>query len=139
MLSMNHARTGTGPLDYITARTSMPGAAGSGALRAGDCRVRALACAARTGRMDLLVSEWLAWSQGDLVQALNWNAVVLKSDPKSFACMTGGRLSAHVGMPGEARKVLREQRRKRKAERRSTLDWPESHSTKVESMRCAPR
>jgi TolB-like protein/DNA-binding winged helix-turn-helix (wHTH) protein len=61
------------------------------------------------GGWDLLVSEWLAWSQGDLVQALNWNAVVLKSDPKSFALYDRrADFLLTLGMPGEARKVLRE-------------------------------
>jgi TolB-like protein/DNA-binding winged helix-turn-helix (wHTH) protein len=60
-----------------------------------------------SGGWDLLVSEWLAWSQGDLVQALNWNAAVLKSDPKSFA-LYDRRVDflLTLGMPEEARKVL---------------------------------
>ena len=59
------------------------------------------------GGWDLLVSEWLAWSQGDLVQALDWNAAALKSDPKSFD-LYGRRADflLTLGMPGEARKVF---------------------------------
>lgn len=59
------------------------------------------------GGWDLLVSEWLAWSQGDLVQALSWNAAVLKSDPKSFALYDRrADFLLTLGMPGEARKVM---------------------------------
>ena len=59
------------------------------------------------GGWDLLVSEWLAWSQGDLVQALDWNAAALKSDPKSFALYERrADFLLTLGMPGEARKVF---------------------------------
>jgi TolB-like protein/DNA-binding winged helix-turn-helix (wHTH) protein len=59
------------------------------------------------GGWDLLVSEWLAWSQGDLVQALDWNAAALKSDPKSFALYERrADFLLMLGMPGEARKVF---------------------------------
>lgn len=59
------------------------------------------------GGWDLVVSEWLAWSQGDLVQALNWNAAVLKSDPNSIALYERrADFLLTLGLPGEARKVL---------------------------------
>jgi transcriptional activator of cad operon len=59
------------------------------------------------GGWDLVVSEWLAWSQGDLVQALSWNAAALKSDPKSFALYERrADFLLTLGMPGEARKVF---------------------------------
>ena len=59
------------------------------------------------GGWDLLVSEWLAWSQGDLVQALSWNAAILKADPKSFALYDRrADFLLTLGMSAEARKVL---------------------------------
>jgi transcriptional activator of cad operon len=59
------------------------------------------------GGWDLLVSEWLAWSQGDLVQALGWNAAALKADPKSFALYERrADFLLTLGMPAEARKVF---------------------------------
>jgi TolB-like protein/DNA-binding winged helix-turn-helix (wHTH) protein len=59
------------------------------------------------GGWDLLVSEWLAWSQGDLVQALDWNAAVLKSDPKSFALYERrADFLLTLGMPKEAHEVF---------------------------------
>jgi transcriptional activator of cad operon len=59
------------------------------------------------GGWDLLVSEWLAWSQGDLVQALSWNAAVLKSDPKSLALYERrADFLLTLGMPEDARKVF---------------------------------
>jgi transcriptional activator of cad operon len=59
------------------------------------------------GGWDLLVSEWLAWSQGDLVQALTWSAAALKSDPKSFPLYDRrADFLLTLGMPEEARKVF---------------------------------
>ena len=70
-----------------------------------------------TGGWDLVVSEWLAWSQGDLVQALNWNAAVLKSDPKSIALYERrADFLLTLGMPGEARKVLAQAGRETQSE-----------------------
>ena len=69
------------------------------------------------GGWDLVVSEWLAWSQGDLVQALDWNAAVLKADPKSFALYDRrADFLLTLGMPAEARKVLAQAPREMQSE-----------------------
>ena len=58
-----------------------------------------------------VVSEWLAWSQGDLVQAMVWSGRALKEDPQSIgAYERRADLMLTLGMPTEA-KALYEQAR----------------------------
>ncbi|HXZ09711.1 MAG TPA: hypothetical protein VEI25_16800, partial [Paraburkholderia sp.] len=63
------------------------------------------------GDWALLVSEWLAWAQGDLVQALHWNALVVKADSHSVGpYQRRADFLLTLGMAAEARKVLEQAR-----------------------------
>jgi transcriptional activator of cad operon len=63
------------------------------------------------GGWDLVVSEWLAWSQGDLVQALSWNSAALKTDPSSIDLyQRRAEFLLTLGLAAEARAVLEQAR-----------------------------
>lgn len=58
-----------------------------------------------------VVSEWLAWSQGDLVQAMAWSGQALKDDPQSIgAYERRADLMLTLGMPAEARALYEQAR-----------------------------
>jgi len=58
-----------------------------------------------------VVSEWLAWSQGDLVQAMVWSGRALKEDPQSIgAYERRADLMLTLGMATEARTVYEQAR-----------------------------
>lgn len=63
------------------------------------------------GGWDLVVSEWLAWSQGDLVQALSWNSAALKADPGGIELYRRrAEFLLGLGLPSAARAVLEQAR-----------------------------
>lgn len=63
------------------------------------------------GGWDLLVSEWLAWSQGDLNGALSWNSAALKADPDSVELyQRRADFLLTLGLPSEARAALEQAR-----------------------------
>jgi TolB-like protein/Tfp pilus assembly protein PilF len=71
---------------------------------------RALSLQGRGG-WAIVVSEWLAWSQGDLVQAMVWSGRALKEDPQSIgAYERRADLMLTLGMPAEARALYEQAR-----------------------------
>jgi len=99
------------PLDYILhARQclALQDQAVFGQAAAACERARALQGA---GGWDLVVSEWLASSQGDLVQALKWNAAALKQGPHSLdRYERRGDYLLTLGLAPEARAVFEQAR-----------------------------
>lgn len=72
---------------------------------------RARALQGQEGNWATVVSEWLAWSQGDLVQALAWSGLALKSDLRSFgAYERRAEVMLTLGMSREARAVYEQAR-----------------------------
>jgi transcriptional activator of cad operon len=99
------------PLDYILhARQCLVLQDLAFFLQAGAACERARALHGEGG-WDLLVSEWLAWSQGDLVQALDWNAAALKAVPHSLALYERrADFLLTLGLASDARAVLEQAR-----------------------------
>jgi TolB-like protein/DNA-binding winged helix-turn-helix (wHTH) protein len=63
------------------------------------------------GDWAFIVSEWLAWQQGDLVQALKWNALALKADPRNIGLYDRrARIMLTLGLAPEARNALEQAR-----------------------------
>jgi TolB-like protein/DNA-binding winged helix-turn-helix (wHTH) protein len=58
------------------------------------------------GDWAFVVSDWLAWSQGDLVEALNWTAAALKVDPHDIDLYERrADFLLTLGMSAEAREL----------------------------------
>lgn len=72
---------------------------------------RARALQGQDGNWGTVVSEWLAISQGDLVQAMAWSGLALKSDPHSFgAYERRAEVMLTLGMSREARSLYEQAR-----------------------------
>jgi TolB-like protein/DNA-binding winged helix-turn-helix (wHTH) protein/Tfp pilus assembly protein PilF len=63
------------------------------------------------GNWAFVASSWLAWTQGDLVQAINWNSSALKVDPHNIDLYERrADFLLTLGMPAEARQMFEQAR-----------------------------
>ncbi|HZL52213.1 MAG TPA: winged helix-turn-helix domain-containing protein [Terracidiphilus sp.] len=63
------------------------------------------------GNWAFVASTWLAWTQGNLVEAMNWNASALKDDPHNIDLyQRRADFLLTLGMPAEARQTYEQAR-----------------------------
>jgi TolB-like protein/DNA-binding winged helix-turn-helix (wHTH) protein/Tfp pilus assembly protein PilF len=63
------------------------------------------------GNWAFVASTWLAWTQGDLVEAMNWNASALKDDPHNIDLyQRRADFLLTLGMPADARQTYEQAR-----------------------------
>jgi TolB-like protein/DNA-binding winged helix-turn-helix (wHTH) protein/Tfp pilus assembly protein PilF len=69
------------------------------------------------GQWAFVVSDWLAWTQGDLVEALRWSAAALKADPHDMdSYQRHADFLLTLGLAAEARQTYEQARAATKEE-----------------------